>query len=148
MYYNEAMKEREVTTRGEYLLRLERGEDVLPTISEFCKRKGILSGSFRAIGAVERAKIGFYNLAEKKYGDIVYPEAREVTSMTGNIAQVDGVPFVHAHAVLTDMVKNECIGGHVFEAKVAVTLEVHLVAFNENIARKMDGTIELKLLDL
>lgn len=153
------MKEREVTSRGEYILRLERGEDVLPVIADFCKRKGILSGSFRAIGAVENSKIGFYNLAEKKYGDITYPEAREVASMTGNIAHVEPSetdrshgagrqPFIHAHAVLTDMDKNESIGGHVFEAKVAVTLEVHFVAFNEAISRELDSDIGLKLLNL
>ena len=142
------MQVREVTSRGEYMLRLEKGEDVLPAIADFCKRKGILSGSFRAIGAVEQAKIGFYNLAEKKYGDITYAEAREVASMTGNIAQVDDAPFIHAHAVLTDMVKNESIGGHVFEATVAVTLEVHLVAFNESISRELDTDIGLKLLHL
>lgn len=142
------MLSREVTLRGEYLLRLERGEDVLLAIAAFCKQKGILSASFRAIGAVENARIGFYNLAEKKYGDITYKEAREVASMTGNIAQVDGAPFIHAHAVLTDMSKNESIGGHVFEANVAVTLEVHLVAFNESISRELDADIGLKLLNL
>ena len=68
--------------------------------------------------------------------------------MTGNIAQVDGAPFIHVHAVLTDMLKNDSIGGHVFEAKVAVTLEVHLVAFNEKITREMDDEIGLKLLNL
>jgi len=145
------MKEREVTVRSEYFLRLEKGEDVLPAVVDFCKRKGILSGSFRAIGAVEQSRIGFYNLSEKKYGDITYPEAREVASMTGNVAQVDGAPFIHAHAVLTDMTagnENQPIGGHVFEAKVAVTLEVHLVAFNESISRELDNDIGLKLLDL
>lgn len=142
------MKEREVSTRAEYMLRLERGEDVLPAITDFCKRKGILSGSFRGIGAVENARIGFYDLAERKYGDITYPEAREVAAITGNIAHVDGAPFVHAHAVLTDMQKNESVGGHVFEAKVAVTLEVHLVAFNEKIARELDAEIGLKLLHI
>ena len=145
------MKEREVTVRGEYLLRLERGEDVLSSITEFCKRKGILSASFRAIGAVEKIRIGYYDLAVKKYGSKEYPDAMEVASMTGNVAQVDGQPFVHCHAVLTGITagsENQPIGGHVFEAKVAVTLEVHLVAFNENIMREMDDEIGLKLLDL
>ena len=142
------MREHEVTVRGEYVLRLERGEDVLPTLTDFCKRKGILSGSFKAIGAVERAKIGYYDLSSKKYGTIEYPEAREVASMTGNVAQVDGAPFIHAHAVLTDMKKNESIGGHVFSANVAVTLEVHLTAFNEPLRRTFDDEIGLKLLDL
>ncbi len=145
------MHEREVTVRGEYFLRLERGEDVLSSITDFCKRKGILSGSFRAIGALEHSKIGYYDLSKKAYGNRDYPGAMEVASMTGNIAQVDGQPFVHCHAVLSGIApgtENQPVGGHVFEAKVAVTLEVHLVAFNENIARTLDGGIGLKLLDL
>ena len=145
------MKEREVTTRGEYMLRLDRGEDVLPAITDFCSRKGILSGSFRAIGAIEQSKIGFYDLPSKKYGSKDYSDAMEVASMTGNIAQVDGKHFIHAHAVLSGIAagsENQPIGGHVFEAKVAVTLEVHLVAFNESIARELDDEIGLKLLHL
>ena len=145
------MKEREVTPRGEYLLRLERGEDVLPTIADFCKRKGILSASFRAIGAVEQSKIGYYDLSKKTYGSKEYPDAKEAVSMTGNVAQVDGASFVHCHAVLSGIApgqENQPIGGHVFEAKVAVTLEVHLVAFNESVSRELDNDIGLKLLDL
>ncbi len=145
------MREKEVTVRGEYFLRLERNEDVLPALTDFCKRKGIMSGSFRAIGAVKEAKIGYYDLAEKKYGSKVYPDEMEVASMTGNVAQVEGAPFIHAHAVLSGIkagTENQPIGGHVFEAKVAVTLEVHLVAFNESISRALDDDIGLKLLDL
>jgi predicted DNA-binding protein with PD1-like motif len=145
------MKEKEVSVRGEYILRLQKDEDVLPALTDFCKRKGILSGSFRAIGAVKDAKIGYYDLTSKQYGSKVYPEEMEVASMTGNVAQVDGAPFIHTHAILSGIAKgseNQPIGGHVFEAKVAVTLEVHLVAFNENIARKLDDDIGLKLLDL
>jgi len=145
------MKEREVTPRGEYFLRLERGEDVLLTLTEFCKRKGILSGSFKAIGAIEKSKIGFYDLAKREYGSKEYPDPMEVTPMVGNIAQVDGQPFIHAHAVLSGIIagsENQTISGHVFEAKVAVTLEVHLTAFNENISRALDDEIGLKLLDL
>lgn len=145
------MKEREVTVRGEYFLRLERGEAVLPAIVDFCTRKGILSASFRAIGAVEHSKIGYYDLAIKKYGQREYAEAMEVASMTGNVVRIDGAPFVHCHAVLSGIAagsENQPVGGHVFEAKVAVTLEVHLVAFNENIMRELDDDIGLKLLKL
>ena len=145
------MKEREVTPRAEYMLRLGRGEDVITAIADFCARKGILSGSFRAIGAVEKAKIGYYDLTSKKYGSKDYLDAMEVAAMTGNIAEVEGKPFIHAHAVLSGIAagsENQTIGGHMFEAKVAVTLEVYLVAFNESITRELDDEIGLKLLEL
>lgn len=145
------MFSKEVTPRGEYMLRLERGDDVLPSIVDFCKRKGILSGSFRGIGAIEQSKIGYYDLSKKSYGQKDYPNAMEVASMIGNVALVDGEPFVHCHVVLSGIVsgtENQPIGGHVFEAKVAVTLEIHFVAFNEQIARELDDDIGLKLLSL
>ncbi len=145
------MHEREVTERGRYMLRLIKDEDVIPAITDFCKRKGILSGSFKAIGAAKEAKIGYYDLRTKKYGSITYVEEREVASMTGNIAQVDGEPFVHVHAVLSGIksgTENQPIGGHVFEAKVAVTLEVELTAYNEAISRELDDDIGLKLLNI
>lgn len=148
--YNEPMLARELTPKKEYFLRLLRGEDVLPAIAAFCAEKGVASASFRAIGAVEQSQIGFYDLPSKKYGQKDYVGAMEVASMTGNVALVDGKPFVHCHAVLSGIepgTENQTIGGHVFEATVAVTLEVHLVAFNENITREMDDEIGLKLLD-
>lgn len=145
------MQSRQLTSKAEYFLRLVRGEDVLPTIIAFCKEKGIVSGSFRAIGAVEQSKIGYYDLATKKYGQKEYPHAMEVASMIGNVALVDGEPFIHAHTVLSGIAEgteNIPVGGHVFEAKVAVTLEVHLVAFEESIVRELDADIGLKLLQL
>ena len=44
--------------------------------------------------------------------------------------------------------ENQPVGGHVFEATVAVTLEVHLESFDEPVARELDDDIGLKLLDL
>ena len=141
------MGEKEITVRGEFVLRLKRGEDALPAITDFCTRRGIMSGALRAIGAVESAKVGYYDLPAKKYESIEYPEAMEVVSMTGNIACVENKPFIHAHVVLSDT-KNNCIGGHLFGARVAVTLEIHLTAFNERISRTLDNDIGLKLLDV
>jgi len=145
------MRAREVTPREHYIIRLMRDEDVIATLTDFCNKEGITSGSFRAIGAVKDSTIGYYDLAKKEYGKIVYPHEMEVASMTGNVALVDGTPFLHVHAILTDMQKgkeNQPIGGHVFAAKVAVTLEVHLETFDENIERELDEDIGLKLLNI
>jgi predicted DNA-binding protein with PD1-like motif len=145
------MKSRELTPKKTYLVRLIKDEDVLPVLTEFCKREGIVCGSFTAIGAVKQAKIGYYDLTQKKYGTIEYPHEMEVASMIGNVALVDGEPFIHTHAVLSDMQpgnENKTVGGHVFGAIVAVTLEVRLDSFDQTTARALDEEIGLKLLDL
>lgn len=141
------MTGREVSRRGEYILRLSRGEDVVSSILDFCMRKGIRSAWLSAIGAVEAAKIGSYDLSKKTYVSKSYLEAHEIVSLTGNIALVEGAPFLHAHAVLSNE-ENECAAGHLFSARVAVTLEVRLIAFDEAIARTLDNDIGLRLLDL
>ena len=145
------MKEKEVTLKAEYVLRLERGEEIVQTLTDFCTQKGITNAVFRAIGAIEKIKMGYYDLPSKKYGWKTYDEAMEVASMTGNVALVEDVPFVHVHAVLSGIApgtENQPVGGHIFEANVAVTLEVHLTAYTEAISRVLDEDIGLKLLQL
>jgi uncharacterized protein len=145
------MKAKELKRQRSFLIRLAKDEDVIPTLAAFCEKEGIFCANFRAIGAVKDAKIGYYDLSQKKYGTLEYAREMEVASMIGNVALVDGKPFIHTHAVLSDMRpghENQTIGGHVFEMKVAVTLEVTLECFEGDVARKLDDEIGLKLLDI
>ncbi len=69
--------------------------------------------------------------------------------MTGNIALVDGKPFIHAHAVLSAMDDAlSCVGAHIKEAEVAVTLEVYLTPFASACTREYDEETGLKLLKI
>lgn len=139
-----------------YRIRLERGEEVIKTLTDFCIQNGIHHAWVSGIGAVERAKIGYYDLEKQEYFSQVHTEPHEVVSMTGNVALVDhenvsadgagAKPFLHVHTVLSNT-KNEAFGGHVFEAYVAVTLEVELVVYKEPLTRTHDDTIGLKLLE-
>ncbi|MFA7309309.1 MAG: PPC domain-containing DNA-binding protein [Candidatus Paceibacterota bacterium] len=132
-----------------FVIKLERGEDVIPTLTDFCTRRGIRAAVFQGIGAVERVKIGYYDLRKKEYFFRDEPGVFEVASMQGNVALVDGKPFIHAHAVLSRCDEScACIGAHIKEAFVAVTLEIYLTPLDIAISRKPDESIGLKLLDL
>jgi predicted DNA-binding protein with PD1-like motif len=141
------MQVRDVETG--FVIRLSRGEKVMETLAAFCATRGIQSGFFHALGAVERTALGYYDLGKRAYFFKDIPEIREVASMSGNIALVDGTPFIHAHAVLSATeLSLQCLGGHVKEATVAVTLEVHLTPFNTPLSRQYDEETGLKLLSL
>lgn len=141
------MKVRDVETG--FVIKLERGEKVLATLIDFCEKRGIKGGVLHAIGAVKNTEIGYYNLEKREYFFKLIPEDREVASMTGNIALVDGKPFIHAHAVLSSMDDAlSCIGAHIKEAEVAVTLEVYLTPFPVAFERKYDEDTGLKLLSI
>jgi hypothetical protein len=70
-----------------------------------------------------------------------------VASLTGNIALVDGEPFLHVHAVL-GLPDGSARAGHVLEAHVWPTLEVVLTAWSKRVRRSRDEESGLELLDL
>lgn len=132
-----------------FIIRLEKGEKLIATLADFCETEGIKGATFTGIGAVEKVKIGYYDLPKREYVFRDEPSVFEVASMQGNVALVDGKPFIHAHAVLSRCDETcECIGAHIKEAYVAVTLEVFLTPFDVPLSRKLDDAIGLKLLDI
>lgn len=131
----------------QYVIRLDKGEEIVEKLTEFLKSENISTGNFTETGSVLSAEIGFYNLEEKEYHFKQFPEPLEIVSLTGNVALVDENPFVHAHTVLSN--KNfECFGGHLKSAIIGATCEIYLKIFDAKVERKMDDEIGLKLLDL
>lgn len=132
-----------------FVLVLARGEELITTLTQFCVDRGIQAAVFTGIGAVERVKIGYYDLGKKEYFFRAEAGIFEVASMNGNVALVENKPFIHAHAVLSRCDESlECIGAHIKEAFVAVTLEVFMTPLDTSIERKLDEDIGLKLLHL
>lgn len=133
-------------TANTYFINVERGEKVMETLTEFCKKEGIKNATISAIGAAKDVTCGYYALDEKKYYFTNYPELVEVVSLTGNVMLKDGEPFLHVHAVFTDT-KNQAFGGHVQELSVGVVLEVVLTTYDTDIARELDDGIGLFLMN-
>lgn len=136
-------------TSDGYVAILQRGDLLMDCLMRIARAEGITHASFQGIGAVEDVTIGYYELATKQYHFNTYTETFEVASMTGNITLVEDEPFVHAHAVLSRCDESlACIGGHIKDARTAVTLEVHLRCGAEALVRLPDDTIGLKLISL
>ncbi|OGD83875.1 hypothetical protein A3A54_01865 [Candidatus Curtissbacteria bacterium RIFCSPLOWO2_01_FULL_39_62] len=133
-------------TNNRYLIRLEKGEEIIKSLTAFCSQNTIKSGELWAIGAVLSAEIGFYHLDKKNYSFKQFNTPHEIASLIGNVALVDGKPFLHIHTVLADE-NFACVGGHLKEATVGATCEVYLTNLDTEINRKFDEEIGLKLLD-
>jgi len=132
-----------------HVIILERGEDVIPTLEKYCAENKIVAGVFTGIGAVHNIEIGYYDFEKREYHFRSEAGDFEVASMNGNVAQFEGKPFIHVHAVLSRCDKTlECIGAHIKKASVAVTLEVFLTEMNVGLTRKHDDFIGLKLLNV
>jgi len=132
-----------------YVVVLSRGENVVETLTDFCAKENISTATFTGIGAVERVKIGYYDLGKREYFFRDEVGIFEVASMQGNVALVDGKPFIHAHAALSRCDETcACIGAHIKEAFVAVTLEIFLTLLDTTLSRTMNDDIGLKLLSI
>lgn len=107
--------------------RLFRGEEILSSITNIAKEKGITAGIVNGIGAVERAKIGYYDQSTRKYMSQEFTEPMEILSLKGNISIKDGEPFPHIHVILSREDYSSC-GGHLFEAKV-FAFEFEIIEF-------------------
>ena len=131
---------------GGYFVRLERGEEVLPTLCEFVAKRKIGGGFIAGLGAVENITLGYFDPHEGKYTEVNFPGEYELANLTGNIAYIDGKPFVHAHATISDREMNTK-GGHWFSGKVAATVECYIALVGKKFTRSLDSHLGLKLLD-
>ena len=73
----------------------------------------------------------------------------EVAAMQGNIAPADAGPFMHLHATLSRMDGTlSCIGAHIKQAIVEVTLEILLTPLDMPVARTYDEKVGINILDV
>ena len=84
-----------------FVLILDQAEEAFQTLSKFADRENITGASVTAIGAFERAKVGWFDISAKRYKPISVAEQCEVLSLAGDVAQGDdGKASLHLHAVL------------------------------------------------
>ena len=95
------MKDAELKTGREFLVRLDHDADLLDSIKIFAEAHDIKLGVFTAIGALKEARISFYDQRGKGYMKNEIKEPLEIASLVGNISMKDGKVFAHAHATLS-----------------------------------------------
>lgn len=122
---------------GGYLVRLDRGEEVIEALTSFAARRKIGCGFLQGIGAVENAEIGYFDLARKRYRRRTIAPVAEAVGLSGNISLLDGKPFIHAHIILAGP-DQKVTGGHLFSAAVAITLEIYVRVIRGRLIRKHD----------
>ncbi|OGN97212.1 MAG: hypothetical protein A2Z77_06500 [Chloroflexi bacterium RBG_13_51_36] len=137
----------EYNTNKELIVRLKHGADLIQSITELARNRGIEAGSFTAIGALQRARLGYYDQKNHEYREIKIDSPHEMASCVGNISLKDGEPFVHAHAVLADETGGTR-GGHL-SGGIVFAAEVHLRQLEgPRLEREYDEATGLSLWDV
>ena len=98
------------------------GRDLLEELTSVCRAEGITLGRIEAIGAVQKARLGFYDQAARQYGFFELDRPLELTALAGNVSLKDGEPMVHAHVTLADE-HGKAYGGHLVPGTVIFSCE-------------------------
>jgi len=100
----------------------EFGEDLLGQITGVCRAAGITLGRVEALGAVQKARVGYYNQTHRQYEFLELDRHLEIASLVGNVSLKDGEPMVHAHVTLSDD-EGKAYGGHLAPGTVIFACE-------------------------
>jgi uncharacterized protein len=131
-----------------FVLILDSAEEAFRAITKFANQENITGASVTAIGAFERAKVGWFDFDAKKYKPISVGDQCEVLSLLGDIAEGDnGKASLHLHAVL-GLSDGSVRGGHLLEGIVRPTLEVTITETAAHLRRKKQPDLGIALIRL
>src|SRR5664279_2163151 len=131
-----------------YVVILDSGEDALAALTKFANDSKLTAASLTAIGAFEKATIGWFDFNAKRYRKIEVGEQCEVLSAIGDVAiGDDGKASLHIHIVL-GLSDGSTRGGHLLAGTVRPTLEVVLTEVPSKLRRKKRADLGIALIDI
>lgn len=126
------------TTPKTFVLIFDTGDEILTKLKRFASEQKLAGSSFKAIGALSRVKVGWFNWETKKYEVATELEEQvELLSLIGDIAVSAGTPLVHAHMVFGRR-DGTAHGGHLMEAVVRPTCELVLTENPAHLQKQLD----------
>ena len=129
---------------NKFVIRLDKGEEVVETLKQFCTKNHIKLGMVNGIGSTNRVVIGIFDTKNKKYSSIEFKGDHEIDQLSGNISTMSGDVYIHLHANLSDSSYN-AYGGHMNSAIVSATCEIIIDVIDGEVNREFSDEIGLNL---
>ncbi|MDY6770601.1 MAG: PPC domain-containing DNA-binding protein [Candidatus Nanohaloarchaea archaeon] len=134
----------DVSEEEAYLVvRLDPGDGVIASLKQLRNDYDIDGAFFTGIGAVDRVKLGHYNVETEEYAEEELTGQFEVSNFTGNI----GPDKIHAHITVGDE-DYQAYAGHCAAAHVSGTFELIVATTETALSHRPDRTTGLDVFDL
>ena len=133
---------------GQYYIRLDKGDELISSLTELCASEGIAVGCVKGIGGCEKVVTGVFDPEKKDYVREELTGTLEMISLDGNITVVGGKPFVHAHACFAYIKPDgsrAVAAGHLLEAVIGLTGELVLTPAEGSIGRRYDEELGIRV---
>lgn len=134
-----------------YIVRIDRGEEILDKLNEFVKETDIKAATISGIGACSEVELGVYSVKKRKYIKYKYEGEFEILSLIGNITRDAGKPYVHIHIMISDgLVQGTgiTVGGHLNKCIISGTCELRIDECENAYQRKVDDETGIKIIDI
>lgn len=129
-----------------YVVRIDKGEEILACLEELCRKEQIKAGSAVGLGATNKIVVGIFDTVNKVYQKKQFTGSMEITSLVGNISTKEGKPYLHFHINVCNG-ENQILGGHLNECYISATAEITVTKIEGIIERKLSDEIGLNLYD-
>ncbi len=132
---------------NKWYIRLQKGEEIVSSLTDFCKQNQIALGTISGIGACSPTTLGIFLTKEKKYISKTLTGDMELTSLLGTVSTMNGEVYLHLHATVGDE-SLQTHSGHLSAATISATGEIVIDASNGTIDREKDEEIGINLWNL
>lgn len=132
---------------SDYVIRLERGEELITALTAFCRAQDIRFAEVSGIGATHDCDLGVFDVKEKQYYKNGFQGTYEITCLSGTITWMDEAPYLHLHMTIGDR-DGQAFAGHLNRAVISATAEIILRTLPGAVGRFFDDEVGLNLLDL
>jgi len=130
-----------------YVVVCDPGDEAVAALTQFARSEDLEAAQITAVGAFERATVGWFDRAARDYRRIPVDEQCEVLSLIGDVAEGQDGPILHVHVVL-GLSDGTTRGGHLLEGTVFPTLEVIVTETPAQLRKVMRPDIGIALIDL
>lgn len=140
-----------------YIVRIDRGEELIDQLNEFIKETDIKSATVTGIGATSEVELGVYSVDKRKYIKNEYKGEFEIVSLLGNITRKGDEPYIHLHIMISDSSvvsggpihgMGITVGGHLNRCLISGTCELHIQELEHNYKRKIDEETGINIIDI
>ena len=131
---------------NKYFVRIDRGEEIMSSLKNFCEKEKITLAEVKALGAVDDFNVGLFDVETKQYHKNHFQFPAEITSLWGTVTTKDGNFYAHIHMSAGDK-DGHVFGGHLNNARVSATCEMVVEVSEGTVERKFSEEVGLNLFE-
>ena len=130
-----------------YVVVCDPGDEAMAALKQFARAERLEASQITGVGGFERATVGWFDHAARRFRHIPVDQPTEVLSLIGDVAEDQDGPGLNIHVVL-GLSDGTTRGGHLIEGQVFPTLELMVTENPAELRKVMRPDLGVALIDL